>query len=415
MKIATFAVEQWMNEHETTARWNIAETCVDSLTFGELLELSGAPDEVLRELTALKLTYGDIPGSQELRGRIAELYANGGAAFASVGSGGSAASVAPANVLVTGGAIEANFLVSFALVEPGDTVISVAPTYQQLYAVPQALGAETKILPLRPENGFLPDPEELRHLTDRKTRLICLNNPNNPTGALIDEALLRELLAVAEERNAWVLCDEVYRGLEHEPGTTAPSVISLYERSISTGSMSKVFSLAGLRSGWIVGPPEVIDLCQKRRDYTTISCGLIDDRLAALALAHRDVLLKRNLGIVRGNARLLDQWVASEPHLDYVQPRAGTTAFIHYDYPLGSAELCQAIFDASGAFVVPGSAFALPRQSEDDSPDRGHGVPDFEHWFRVGYASSPAVLEGGLAGVSAYLRDLERHLELKPA
>lgn len=249
----------------------------------------------------------------------------------------------------------------------------------------------------RPQNGFLPDPGELRRLVDGKTRLICLNNPNNPTGALIDEALLRELLAVADECGAYVLCDEVYRGLEHESGTTAPSVVSLYERGISTGSMSKVFSLAGLRTGWIVGPPEVIELCAKRRDYTTISCGMIDDRLSALALAHRDRLLGRNLAIVRENARLLDEWVAGEPHLDYVKPRVGTTAFVRYDYRIGSAELAQSIFDATGAFVVPGSAFAVPGSAFDG-----------EGWLRIGFGCALAVLEGGLAAVSAYLRDLER-------
>jgi aspartate/methionine/tyrosine aminotransferase len=386
VKIETFAVEQWMNEHETTARWNMGETCVDSLRLDELLALSGDPEAALRELAGLKLTYGDIPGSAELRSRIAELYQEGPR------PGTCARSVTADDVLVTGGAIEGNFLVFFALVEPGDTVISVAPTYQQLYSIPEGLGAKTKTLELQPENGFLPDPGELRRLVDGKTRLICLNNPNNPTGALTDEALLRELLAVADECGAYVLCDEVYRGLEHEPGTTAPSVVSLYERGISTGSMSKVFSLAGLRTGWIGGPPEVIALCQKCRDYTTISCGLIDDRLSALALAHRDRLLERNLAIVRENAQLLDEWIAGEPHLDYVKPRAGTTAFIHYDFPVGSRELFQAVFDATGAFVVPGECF------------------DREGWLRVGYASSRYTLEGGLAAISSYFKELERTL-----
>ena len=151
---------------------------------------------------------------------------------------------------------------------------------------------------------------------------------------------------------------------------------------------------------------------------------MIDDRLSALALAHRDRLLERNPAIVRGNARLLNAWVAGEPHLDYVKPRAGTTAFIRYDYPVASRELCQGIFDASGAFVVPGSAFALPSSAfaapnaGPSEPSSASSVPDspvgaerdFEHWFRVGYASSRAVLEGDLAAISAYLRELGRAL-----
>ena len=372
--IEPFLVEQWMNAHETTATWNTAETCVDSLTLDELLELSGDADGVLRRLRATRLTYGDITGSPGLRAAIAALYGE---------------RITADHVLTAHGAIGANFLALYALVEPGSTVVSVVPTYQQLYSVPASLGAEVRQLRLRAENDYLPDVQELRGLADERTRLIILNNPNNPTGSLIDEALLREIVEVAREHDAWLFCDEVYRMLEHEPGTTAPSVADLYEKGVSSGSMSKCYSLAGLRTGWIAGPPEVVERCLEVRDYTTISGGVLDDALAQVALEHVGAVLARSLDIVRGNLALVDDWIVGEPRLHYVRPRAGTTALVRYDYDEPSVDLCQRMFDQTGAFVVPGSAFGEERA------------------FRLGYACARDVLIGGLAAVSAFLRTLD--------
>ena len=194
--------------------------------------------------------------------------------------------------------------------EPGTTVVSVQPTYQQLYSVPESLGAEVHEVRLREADGYLPDLDAVRAAADARTGLIVLNNPNNPTGALIDEPLLRELVEVAREHDAWLFCDEVYRRLEHEPGTTAPSVADLYEKGVSSGSMSKSYSLAGLRTGWVAGPAELIARCLDVRDYTTISAGVLDDALAAVALEHLDAVLGRSLAIVRGNLALVDEWVA---------------------------------------------------------------------------------------------------------
>jgi aspartate/methionine/tyrosine aminotransferase len=374
MQIEPFAVEQWMNARETRARWNLGETCVDSLRADELLALGGDADGVLRRLLETRLTYGHITGSPELRAAIAGLYGP---------------AVTADHVITANGAIGANFLVHFALVEPGDTVVCVTPTYQQLYSVAEALGAQVRLLPLRPENGHLPDIEELRSLADERTKLIVVNNPNNPTGALIDEPLLREIVAVAKERDAWLHADEVYRHLEHEPGATAPSVADLYEKGVSTGSMSKTFSLAGLRTGWVAGSAGLIARCLEVRDYTTISGGMIDDALAAHALANREALLARNLDLVRGNLALVDAWLETEPALRHVRPRAGTTTLAYYDLPMPSVQLCDGLFDLNGAFVVPGAAFGV------------------EHAFRMGYACARDELEGGLAAISAYLGTLE--------
>jgi len=372
LKIEPFGVEEWMNAYEETARINVAETCVESLTVGELLDLSGGRESFLDEFLARKLTYGEIPGSFDLRAHISRLYDTQD----------------EGNILLAHGGIGANFLALFTLVEPGDRVVVVKPTYQQLYSVPRSFGADVRILSLRPENAFLPDLEELEKHAGDRCRLIVLNNPNNPTGALMNGPFLKEVVRIAERSDAWILCDEVYRGLEHDPLEKTPSVVDLYEKAVATGSLSKVFSLAGLRLGWVTGPRNFIRECFSRRDYTTISCGMIDEMLAMRAFSHKDKIRERNLPLVRRNAAILEEWVTREKRLSYVRPRAGTTAFIRYDFPIPSEDFCKGLFDDKGAFIVPGKAF------------------DFEGWFRVGYSCATETLEDGLAAISDYIRSL---------
>lgn len=373
MIIKPFKVEEWMNAYEMEAVYNIAETCVDSLTLEELISLSDEPESFLRSLLNRKLTYGHIEGSPEFRSQIASLYKT----------------VKPENILVTNGAIGANFLLLFTLVKPGDEVISVHPTYQQIYEVPQSFGATVKLLNLRPENQFLPDLDELRSLVSEKTKLICINNPNNPSGALMGKEILEEIVEIARSCGAYLFCDEVYRNLHQDPEVSVPSVADLYEKGISTSSMSKVFSLAGLRLGWIAAPAEVIKECFQHRDYTTISCGMLDDILATHALKNYDKVMERSLRIVRTNAKILDDWVQSEPKISYVKPQAGTTAMLKYDYPIASEEFCISLFRANGAFLTPGSCF------------------DLEGYVRIGYACEKQVLQDGLAKVSEFLRTLD--------
>jgi aspartate/methionine/tyrosine aminotransferase len=372
MKVEPFEVENWMNERETSARWNLGETCIDSLTLGQLLALSGDPEETLARLRATKLTYGFIAGAPRLRELIAATYAE----------------LAPGQVLTATGAIGANYLVEYTLVDPGDRVVCVQPTYQQLHSVPLSFGADVRLLRLRPENGFLPDVTELRELAGGRAKLIVLNNPNNPTGALVERDMLEKIVEVARENSAYLLVDEVYRGLEHDPAVKASSVVDLYEKGISTGSVSKVYSLAGLRLGWVAGPPDVVADCEQHRHYTTISCGMLEEQLAIIALENMDALLERNMAIVRGNALTLDEWVRGEPHMDYVPPHAGTTAFLHYDYAIPSRRFADDLQALNGTFLVPGGAFG------------------WENWLRVGFACAPQTLAAGLAGVSEYLARL---------
>lgn len=374
MEIKAFSVEEWMNAYETSAVYNIAETCVDSLTLEELVTLDGTnPDDFFHSLYNVKLTYGHIEGSPAFRQLVANLYST----------------MQPHNILPMNGGIGANFLVFYSLVQPGDHVVSVHPTYQQIYEVPQSFGATVDLLTLRPENNFLPDLDELRSLVRPNTKLICINNPNNPTGAVMERGILAQIVEIARSCGAYVLCDEVYRNLLQEDEADVPSIVDLYEKGISTSSVSKALSLAGLRLGWIAAGQEVIAECMKHRDYTTISCGMLDDILAVHALKNYDEILKRNRKIVRENLAILDEWVKKEPSFSYVKPRAGTTALLKYDLPVPSVTFCTGLLAQTGAFLTPGVCF------------------DLEGYVRIGYACSTEVLREGLEKVSEYVRKLK--------
>lgn len=372
MKIKDFGVEIWMNLYENNCDYNLAETCVESMTVKELLAIAGNEEKVIDNILNMQMSYGDIEGSDRLVQGVRSLYKD----------------VQPSQVTITHGAIGANALTMFSLVEPGDRVISVLPTYQQHYSIPEAYGADVQILGLKEENNFLPDLDELRTLVNDNTKLICINNPNNPTGALMDESFLKEIVAIAKEVDAYIICDEVYRGLDHAGSGFTTSIADLYEKGISSGSISKTFSLAGLRIGWLVGPEDFIEKVNRRRDYTTISCGRIDDYLAAIALENKDKIIKRNHKIVRENIEILDQWVNNESRISYVRPRSGTTAFLKYDFDMPSEEFCIQLLESKGVMLVPGQALHT------------------EGYLRIGYAYSPKQLRTGLEKLSEFIQEL---------
>ncbi len=373
MKIKPFGVEIWMNEFENHCEFNLAETCVASLTIEQLLELSGKNSDVLDDLKPMKLTYGAIEGSDRLRDAIATLYER----------------QERQNIVVTHGAIGANALIHETLVEPGDHVISVRPTYQQHYSIPESYGATVDILHLRPENGFLPDLDEFDALIRPDTKLIAINNPNNPTGALMDAGYLEQFIEIARRSQAYVLCDEVYRGTSQTGDGFCPAIADLYERGISVAGMSKTFSLAGLRLGWIAAATEVLKAVSIHRDYNTISVGMLDDYFAALALENKSRILERSHRITRGNLKILDDWVSNEPRISYVKPQAGTTALLKYDFDMSSREFCVSLLEETGVMFTPGSVLHM------------------EGWLRIGYANNPEILKTGLEKVSGYLRRLE--------
>lgn len=372
MYIEPFKVEIWMNEWETRCDFNLAETCVASITIDELLQLCGRNSDDLSELLAMKMTYGAIEGSDRLRGAISALYDDQDIE----------------NITVTHGTIAANTLVHRALVSAGDEVVSIVPTYQQHYSIPASIGADVHMLRLQEKDGFLPDLEALRKRVTPQTKLIALTNPNNPTGALMGRAMLEQIAEIAREVGAYVLCDEVYRGTGQTGDGMGPSIVDVYEKGIATAGMSKAYSLAGLRVGWVVAPPEVTQAILIHRDYDTISVGMINDHFAAMALENRDKLLGRSHRITRSNLAVLDAWVTDQPRVTWVKPQAGTTAMLKVDVPMTTREFCVDLLQKTGVMLTPGDAF------------------DMEGYVRIGYANSPDILAAGLRRMGDYLSEL---------
>ena len=194
MHIEPFKVEIWMNEWENDCTYNLAETCVASITIEELLQLCRRNSDDLSALLPMKMTYGAIEGSTRLRTAISTLYADKDIA----------------DIIVTHGTIAANTLIHKSLVSRGDRVVSIVPTYQQHYSIPASIGADVQTLPLRAEDEFLPDLDALRALVTPDTKLIALTNPNNPTGALIERPMLEEIAQITREVGAYILCCLLY-------------------------------------------------------------------------------------------------------------------------------------------------------------------------------------------------------------
>ena len=373
MKIKTFKVERWMNDYEEQAVYNLGETCIDSLKLGELLALCGEDEAgFLKKMADTRLTYGHIFGSPQLLEGIASLYEQ----------------VGPEHIVPTHGAVGANHMVINALIEPGDNMVCVLPTYQQHYSIPESLGAQVRILHLRPENGFLPDIDELRGLVDGNTKMITFNNPDNPTGSWIPRQAMQEMIEVAQQVGAYVLCDEVYRGIS-EDGSYMHSVVDLYDKGISVGSMSKVFSLAGLRLGWIVTKDrQALHQIHERRDYDTISYGVLDDMIASLALKNKEKIFARNRAILTKNRAILDNWVNATEGVHYVRPVAGTTALVYYDKDIPSYELCTRLIREKGLLFTPGAAMEM------------------EGAVRIGYAFDSQLLQKGLDVFAEFLKEV---------
>jgi len=364
-----------MGEYEHNVEVNIAETCVKPFTLGEFLEFVGEPD-FLEKIKDLQLTYGYVEGLPELKEGLSRFYKN----------------IKPDDIFITHGAIDANFQVFYSLVEPGDTVISIFPTYQQLYSVPESFGAKVKFWRLYEENSWMPDLDELNELVDKKTKLIVINSPNNPTGALLDEKMLRGIAEIAEDANAYVLNDESYRGLYINPEDWVPSIVDISDRAIATNSFSKPLSLTGLRLGWIAtSSEEIAKELILHRDYTTISISLLIEKLAALAIDHAEKIYERNLEILRKNFKLLEKWIKEEPLVDWVPPKAGTVAFLRYDLEIPSEELAIRLIKEKSTFLVPGFCFGI------------------ENRLRIGYGNPTDVMIEGLKRFKEFLGSWRRN------
>lgn len=378
MKIENFELERWLTQHELHVKYDIAESGILPLKLNDLLGFESPEDRaaMLEQLLNLPLGYNEAVGTRELRAMIASTYEN----------------VDPENILVTTGAIEANFLLFNVLLDAGDHVIAPYPAYQQLYSVPRAIGCDVSLWKVTPENDFRYDLDALKKLVTPKTRLIIVNTPHNPTGAMVSEDELRQIYALAESVGAMVMCDEAYRWITIPGGDAfAPPICTFGPRGISVGTISKPFGLPGLRSGWMVAPKDVIAKCWAMRDYVSLSPGKFNDKIAALAFKHREKIVERNTSIIRKNLDAANDWVAAHADiLSWKAPRGGLLALLKYNLNMTSRQLADLLATKYSVMLAPGSAFG------------------YENYLRIGIGQNPEVFKAGLDAASQCFADLRK-------
>lgn len=376
MNYEKFELERWMTRWELEVSHDICESGIKPYSLAELFSLlpSESAEELEETIRNVPLGYSEARGTIELRTALADTYTD----------------TTAENILIATGAIEANFLIFNVLLQPGDHVIVVDPAYQQLQSVPKALGADVDLLSVVHEDGYYYDLDELRALVQPTTKLIVVNTPHNPTGAMLSDEQLSELVEIAREHDAWILCDEAYRWIEHPGGEAIPAPMrGRYEKGISVGTVSKPFGVPGLRIGWFAAPEEIVQAAWGIRDYVSLSPGKLSDIITTVVINHRDALIARNAKIIEANLQAANAWFAENDGLvSWIPPRAGLLAMMNYSAEIDSTTLGDRLAGEAGVMLAPGDAFGMPGR------------------LRIGIGQDPVIFREGLEITSEFLKKL---------
>jgi aspartate/methionine/tyrosine aminotransferase len=374
MRLEPFAMERMQSNWEHRVAWNLSESGVHPLRVEELADTAADRSAVL----AQELGYTQTNGTPDLRAAIAMLYPGADASHVEVTNGGS----------------EANFIALWHLLEAGDEVVMMMPNYMQIRGIARGLGAVVRPWPLAGgEAGgrWRPDMPLLEALVSSRTKVIAICNPNNPTGARLTASELNDISRIAARTGAWVISDEIYRGAELDHVET-PTFFGRYDRAIITSGLSKAFGLPGLRIGWVVGPPGLIEDLWGVHDYTSIAPGAVNDRLArvALAPARRELILARTRGIVGANYPIVRRWIEKRaPKLEHTPPEAGAIVFVRYHHAINSTILAERLRNEQSVLIVPGDHFEM------------------DGYLRIGFGTDPALLSPALELVGEVLDGID--------
>jgi aspartate/methionine/tyrosine aminotransferase len=337
MPFQVFELERWQSEWEHTVEYNLADSSVRGATVAEAMDRAA-----WAALADLELAYPMVNGTERLRQLAAALHPG----------------AAPANVLVTVGGAEANQIACQTLLEPGDHVVVLEPTYRQVPGLARSLGCEVTAVPLRADDGWRPDLERLDAAMTPRTRLVSVVNPNNPTGAVLSPEEMDRITAAASRAGAWLLADEVYRGAEFRGPPETPTFWNRYERTVVVNSLSKAYGLPGLRLGWLVAPASSVEPLWRRHEYAVIAAAAPSMRVAEAALDEpgRTRLLERQRRLAREGWALVEEWLAANADLVSVVPPAATAmAFVRYHLPIDSVTLADELRRRASVLVAPGA------------------------------------------------------------
>jgi aspartate/methionine/tyrosine aminotransferase len=334
-----FRLEVYLGRWEFAARHHLTASDAQTLSVAEVLGPDG-----LEELAALPLGYTPTWGSDALRAAIAGTYET----------------LEPEDVLVFAGAEEAMFWALQELVGPGDHAVVTVPNYQSMESLPVATGADVSGLALRPEDGWAPDLDALAALLRPSTKLVAVNFPNNPTGALPDPATWERLVALCDERGIRLFSDEVYRGLEPAGTDPLPQAADRSPSALSLGVMSKAYGLPGLRIGWLACRDRaLLARLETRKHYTSICSAGPSELIATHALRRREQITARNRAIIDANLPRFDAFFAQHADLfAWEPPQAGCVCFPRYLGADGVEAFCRDLVEQAGVVLLPASIYA---------------------------------------------------------
>jgi len=369
MKIEEFKLERNQSLFENTVKYNLTESGIHPCALNDFLT-----EEEQREVLELELGYGQTNGDPGLRDAIAALYPG----------------FDRDNVLVTNGSAEANFVAIWSLLEAGDEILMMLPNYMLVWGLARSLGVKVMPFYLHEERNWGIDIAELENLVTDKTRMIVICNPNNPTGSVLSDAEMDEVVRIADKAGAYILSDEIYRGSELD-GRDWGSFHDVYERTIVLSGLSKAMAHPGLRIGWIAADKQVVDDCWHCHDYTSISTGIISQYAGRKLLEpeRRQRILNRGRNILRTNLEYLTNWIAARSdRFHLIPPSAGGMAFVRYEMPINSSELTDRLRLEKNVFVVPGDWYGM------------------DHYLRFGIGCEHRVLTDGLELLDEFLTEL---------
>ncbi|MHA1909484.1 MAG: aminotransferase class I/II-fold pyridoxal phosphate-dependent enzyme [Candidatus Thorarchaeota archaeon] len=373
MKLEPFELERNQSKWEHEVEINLTESGVSPITLGELIDDPRSRPYLFDK----RLGYTQTNGTEELRDLISADYSG----------------ATRNNVLATNGGAEANFVAAWYLLHESDDrdeLVVLLPNYMQLYGVWKNLGGTVKPFYLKMQSGrWVPDIDGLKDAISEKTAAVAICTPNNPTGAILDETHLKEIADITYDMNAWLLSDEIYRGVELA-GDKAPSAFDYSKKVMVTSSLSKAYGLPGLRLGWIVTSyPEAAEEIWAYTDYTSICPSALSDYLATIALSPdvRTRLEGRARDRVGAHWHIMEEWLDQHGDIiNYVPPQAASICFPKYDLEICSLDLVEKLRIEKDVLIVPGAHFGM------------------ENYLRIGFGYDEAKLREGLKRLSEMLR-----------
>ena len=341
-----FELERLLSTWENQIEYNLSESGVHPLTMRRLLDLvDGDTTAAIAGLADTELNYPQSNGDPELRERIAAMYPGASAE----------------NVLVTVGAIQANFTSLMTVTDPGDDVAVMRPNYQQFWGLAPNVQRRLTTFSLRKDRGWALDRGELGAAVKPTTRLVTVVNPNNPTGRIMPADERTAIVAAAAGGGAYLLADEVYAGAERITDAFTPTFYGEYDKVLAVNSTSKAYGLPGLRLGWVVGPRDVIARMWAWQDYITICTTKLANELATVALSPhvRARILERTRTYVRRGFANVERWAAGRDDVEIMAPDAAAICFAKYRHGIGSTELVMRLIKEKSTFVAPGDLFGM--------------------------------------------------------